>query len=273
MVLQLAQKDDQMKGSSDPKIFLPILLENPQRGSAWEQSIPIRQLAYTIARWIIPGPSSAVQEYRRVNTTEQRGRQALMLSEKTAKTWAQEIARLMSTIKSGTRGDTTLAWHILYLTLDIRYCYEEGKHSHTLQTLEASLQKPLFKRVSWDTVHFVAHLQAAYYSFRLLKQVLSLGQPTKILPELWDMLSSLPPLAECPDIDNTLELLRKSSETRIYDTVAKFVPLPKVDVGVKPKRTAKDKKRKVIKENSPKTKARVTKPGTRNMFDILSHHS
>ncbi|GKU16467.1 unnamed protein product [Fusarium langsethiae] len=273
MVLQLAKEDDQMNQVPEPKIFLPILLESPQRGSAWEQSTPIRQLAYTIARWLIPGPSSAVQEYRRVNTTVQKGRQALMLSEGAAKTFAEGLVRLMTTIKLRTLGDTNLAWHVLCLTLDIRYCHEEGKQSHTLHTLETGSQKPLFKRISWDTIHFAAHLQAAYYSFRLLKQVLSLGQPNKVLPELWNMLSSLPPLAECPDINSTLELLQKSSETRIYETISKSVPLPNTDVGEKPKRTAKNKKGRITKENSPKTKARVTKSGTRNMFDILSHHS
>ncbi|CAF3513846.1 unnamed protein product [Fusarium graminearum] len=270
LVLQLAQNEDQMNEPSEPKIFLPILLENPEKGSAWEQSTPIRQLAYTIARWIIPGPSLAVHEYRRVNTTVQKGRQALMLSEGAARTFAGGLTRLMSTIKTRTRGDTNLAWHVLCLTLDIRYCHEEGKHSHTLHTLETSSQKPLFKRVSWDIIHFTAHIQAAYYSFRLLRQVLSLGQPKKALPELWDMLSTLPSLAECPDINSTIELLQNSSETRIYETIAKSVPLPSVDVGEKPKRTAKNRKSRVVKENSPKTKARVTKSGTRNMFDILS---
>ncbi|KAM0499786.1 hypothetical protein ACHAP8_005394 [Fusarium lateritium] len=274
MVLQLAQKkDDQMKEVSEPKIFLPILLENTQRGSAWEQSTPIRQLAYTIARWFIPGSSSAVQEYRRVNTTVQKGRQALMLSEEEARTFAERLTRLMATIKLRTRDDTNLAWHVICLAQDIRYCHEEGKQSHTLQTLETNLQKPLLKRVSWDNIHFTAHLQAAYYSFRLLKQVLSLGQPKKVLPELWDMISSLPPLAECPDINSTLELLQNSNETRVYETIAKAVPLPNVNVGEKPKRTAKNKKGRITKENSPKTKARVTKSGTRNMFDLLSHDS
>ncbi|RGP80103.1 hypothetical protein FLONG3_1637 [Fusarium longipes] len=266
MMLQLTQKVGQTNEPCDPIIFLPVLLENPQRGSAWEQSTPIRQLAYTIARWIIPGSSSTVQEYRRVNTTVQKGRQAPVLSEREGKNWAHEITRLMSTIKSGTQGDMSLAWHILYLTLDIRYCQEVGKHSHALQILETSLQKQLFKPVSWDIVHFAAHLQAAYYSFRLLKQVLSLGQHMKILPELWDMLSALPPLADCPNIDNTLELLRKSSENRIYNKVAKSVPLPMVDIITEPKPKSRERKRKVVKENSLKTKTRVTK-------DRMNRHS
>ncbi|KAJ4011405.1 hypothetical protein NW752_007059 [Fusarium irregulare] len=273
MVLQLGHTGVQMDRTDDPKMFLPVLLESPERGSAWEQSTSIRQLAYTIARWAIPGTSSVVQEYRRVNTTIQKGRQVPMLPEKATKALVQDITRLMSTIRLVTGRDTIRAWHIVYLTLDIRHCYEEGRPSHMLQTIEASLQKPLPQRVSWDTIHFVAQLQAAYYSFRLLKQVLSLGQPAEVLPELRDMLSSLPPLTECPDIDRTLEFLQPTSSTGVYEIIATSVPLPNVDDSAKHKRRDKNKKRKITNQDSPKTKARVIKSGTRNMFDVLSHES
>ncbi|KAH7241782.1 XPG domain containing-domain-containing protein [Fusarium tricinctum] len=270
MVLQLGNQDDQMDNLNDPKLFLPILLESPSRGSAWEQSTPIRQLAYTIARWIVPGSASTIQEYRRVNTTVQKGRQVLMLPERAAKARAQDLVRLMSMAKAGSEGGAAQAWHTLCLTLDIRYCREEGKHSHTLQTLEESLQTPTFKRITWDIVHFVAHLQAAYYSFRLLKQILSIAQTRNMLPELQSMLLSLPPLAEFPDVDKTLAFLQ-SGQADVYRTISRLVPLPDTNVATKPKRTAKDKKRKVSKENAPKSKARIAKPATRNFFDVLSH--
>ncbi|KAF4971185.1 hypothetical protein FSARC_1907 [Fusarium sarcochroum] len=274
MVLQLGQQDRQTNQTKDDiKIFLPILLECPSRGSAWEQSTPIRQLAYTIARLTIPGASSTIQEYRRVNTVVQKGRQVPILPEQAAKAWAQDLTRLMSRIKATTQGDTARAWHILCLTLDVRYCHEEGKHSHTLQTLEEYLKKTAFKKVSWDYIHFVAHLQAAYYSFRLLKQMLSLEQPNMGFPELKDMLLSLPSLAEFPSVENTMVFLQESGEARIYKIVAKSVPLPDVDVDVKPKRVAKDKKRKISKENTMKAKAGVAKSATRNLFDVLAHHS
>ncbi|KAM0348762.1 hypothetical protein ACHAPU_004201 [Fusarium lateritium] len=274
MVLQLGPQGDQLDDMKDVKMFLPILLEHPSRGSAWEQSTPIRQLAYTIARWIIPSSSSMTQEYRRVNTTVQKGRQVPMISERIANAQVQDLLRLMSTIKAGSQGDTARVWHTLCLTLDIRYCREEGKHSHTLQTLEESRQSPVFKKVVWDAVHFVAHLQAAYYSFRLLKQIISLAQTRNMLPELQDMLSALPSLEDFPDVEKTLVFLQKSSEAGVYKTISRLVPLPDTtNEGAKPKRAVKDKKRRVGKESAPKTKARVTKPATRNFFDVLSHQS
>jgi hypothetical protein len=260
-----------MHTASDPKMFLPILLESPSRGSAWEQSTSIRQLAYTVARWIIPGAFSTVQEYRRVNTLVQKGRQVLMLPQKEAKAWSQELVRLMTMIRAGTQVDVTRAWYILCLTLDIRYSHEDGKHSHSLQILEESLQAPTFRKITWDTLHFVAHLQAAFYSFRLLKQIISLGQLQRTLPDLNDMLSSLPPLAEFPDVERTIVFLQRSNEDRIYKTISRLVPLPNANMDAKPKRTAKDKKkRKVGKDDAPKRQNNSAKSSSRNFFDVLS---
>ncbi|KAK2125912.1 XPG domain containing-domain-containing protein [Fusarium oxysporum II5] len=256
MVLQLGPQSGHMHTTSDPKMFLPILLESPSRGSAWEQSTSIRQLAYTVARWIIPGAFSTVQEYRRVNTLVQKGRQ---------------LVRLMTMIRAGTQVDITRAWYILCLTLDIRYSHEDGKHSHSLQILEESLQAPTFRKITWDTLHFVAHLQAAFYSFRLLKQIISLGQLQRTLPDLNDMLSSLPPLAEFPDVERTIVFLQRSNEDRIYKKISRLVPLPNANMDAKPKRTAKDKKkRKVGKDDAPKRQNNSAKSSSRNFFDVLS---
>ncbi|KAI7764769.1 hypothetical protein LZL87_003974 [Fusarium oxysporum] len=271
MVLQLGPQSGHTHTTSDPKMFLPILLESPSRGSAWEQSTSIRQLAYTVARWIIPGAFSTVQEYRRVNTLAQKGRQVPMLPEKEAKAWSQELVRLMTMIRAGTQVDITRAWYILCLTLDIRYSHEDGKHSHSLQILEETLQAPTFRKITWDTIHFVAHLQAAFYSFRLLKQIISLGQLQRALPDLNDMLSSLPPLAEFPDVERTIVFLQRSNEDRIYKTISRLVPLPNANIDAKPKRTAKDKKkRKVGKDDAPKRQNSSAKSSSRNFFDVLS---
>ncbi|CCT73482.1 uncharacterized protein FFB20_13745 [Fusarium fujikuroi] len=274
MILQLGPQSGHMHTISDPKMFLPILLESPSRGSAWEQSTPIRQLAYTVARWIIPGALTTVQEYRRVNTLAQKGRQVPLLPQKEAKAWSHELARLMTMIRAGSQVDITRAWYILCLTLDIRYSHEVGKRSHSLQILEESLQAPTFGKITWDTLHFVAHLQAAFYSFRLLKQIISLGQLQRTLPELNDMLSSLPPLAEFPDVERTIVLLQRSNEGQIYKAISRLVPLENASIDAVPKRTAKDKKkRKVGKNDAPKRQNNSAKSSSRNFFDVLSQSS
>ncbi|KAI8667854.1 XPG-I-2 domain-containing protein [Fusarium keratoplasticum] len=271
LILQLGNQDVQPNDPNGDMIFLPILLENPSRGSAWEQSTPIRQLAYTVARRIIPGPSSIVQEYRRVNTSVQKGRQVHMLPKEAAKVWAQDLTNLMSEANVESGGDAVQAWHMLCLTLDIRHCCEEGKKSHVLQILEECLQQTAFKRVSWDIIHFVAQLQAAHYSFRLLKQAISLASVEETMPELHSMLSSLPSLAEFPTIESTLEFLRKSGDAQILKTITRLVPLPNTDPEEQPRRTSTPKKRKAVKQHGRGKKAGPGNTATRNPFDILSH--
>ncbi|KAF4976433.1 hypothetical protein FZEAL_6913 [Fusarium zealandicum] len=273
LVLQLGLQNSGSDDMHEDKIFLPILLENPSRGSAWEQSTPIRQLAYTMARWIIPGSSSSVQEYRRVNTVVQKGRQVPMLPKEAAMIRARGLVNLMSRIKAGTKGDNDRSWQILCLTLDVRHCHEEGKQSHTLKVLEDSLQRPTPKRISWDILHFVAQLQATYYSLRILKQALSLALAKETMPELCDMLSSLPSLAKFPDSERTLELLQNSSEAETLKAVAKFVPLPRLDLESKPKPSLASKKRKTVEENMQRSKVGVTKATTQNLFDVLSRNA
>ncbi|KAJ4213459.1 hypothetical protein NW759_010878 [Fusarium solani] len=271
LILQLGNQDAQTNDLNGDIIFLPILLESPSRGSAWEQSTPIRQLAYTVARWIIPGSSSIIQEYRRVNTSVQKGRQVHMLPKEAAKAWAQDLTSLMSEVTGESERDATQTWQILCLILDIRHCREEGKKSHVLQILEECSQQTAFKRVSWDIIHFVAQLQAAHYSFRLLKQVISLASVEETMPELYSMLSSLPSLAEFPTIESTLEFLRKSGEVKILKTITRLVPLPDTDPGEQPRRAPPPKKRKAVKQHGRGKKAGPGNTATRNLFDILSH--
>ncbi|KAJ4323191.1 hypothetical protein N0V84_004454 [Fusarium piperis] len=271
LVLQLGNQDAQTNHLNGDIIFLPILLENPSRGSAWEQSTSIRQLAYTLARWIIPGSPSTIQEYRRVNTSVQKGRQVHMLPKEAAKVWAQDLMTLMSKASAESEGDAVQAWQMLCLTLDIRHCREEGKKSHVLQILEECTQQTAFKRVSWDIIHFVAQLQAAYYSFRVLKQIMSLAPTEETMPELYSMLSSLPPLAEYPTIKSALEFLRRSGEAQILKIITRLVPLPDADPEGQFRRDSTPKKRKAFKQHGRDKKAGPDNAATRNLFDVLSH--
>jgi hypothetical protein len=194
-----------------------------------------------------------------------------MLPKEAAKAWAQDLTSLMSEVTGESERDATQTWQILCLILDIRHCREEGKKSHVLQILEECSQQTAFKRVSWDIIHFAAQLQAAHYSFRLLKQVISLASVEETMPELYSMLSSLPSLAEFPTIESTLEFLRKSGEVKILKTITRLVPLPDTDPGEQPRRAPPPKKRKAVKQHGRGKKAGPGNTATHNLFDILSH--
>ncbi|KAH7171529.1 XPG domain containing-domain-containing protein [Dactylonectria macrodidyma] len=250
------------------KIYLPILIEDPTRGSSWEQNTSIRQLTYTLLGWIIPAQSFSVQEYRRVNNTLQKGRQVPLMSKALAGDFAQDLVVLMSSIKREIRLDNELAWYIFCLSLDVRHCLEEDKQSHTLRTLQ-NASPVISGKVSWDTIHFVAQLQAAYYSLRMLAQALSLVPANQLLPGLHQMLTSMPPLSAFPDVSSVIELLLKTDELKTLKLVSKFVPLPQPDTGGS--KQAVSKKRETSKDDAPVKPVVGRKTlSARNPFDILS---
>ncbi|KPM40096.1 hypothetical protein AK830_g6481 [Neonectria ditissima] len=269
LVLQAGSLCDR-EDMQEAKIFLPILIEDPTRGSAWEQSTSIRQLAYTILRWIIPGQAPPVQEYRRVNNTVQKGRQVSLLAKAAASEFGKAIVDLMTRIRKETEHNAELSWLILSLSLDIRHCYEEDKQSHALQTIQKTPQVLKSSKVTWGIIHFVAQLQAAYYSLRILRQVLSLVPSRETIPELHKLLVPLPPLAEFPNIDRTIEFLSNTNKLQSIKLLEKFVPFPKGNTH-QSKRAA-PRKRKASGESLPKAKpsASVRAPITRNPFDVLS---
>ncbi|KAF7560245.1 hypothetical protein G7046_g3915 [Stylonectria norvegica] len=262
--------------SHELKMFLPILVEDPVRGSAWEQSTPIRQLAYSIAGWLIPGRTSSVQEYRRVNSPTQKGREVTFVDKAAARAYVDEIIRLMALAKGEAKADDTLCWLLLCLSLDIKECQQQDKKSHILHHLQrfAASTPDESGKVSWDTVHFVAQLQASYYSFRILKQVLSADPDNTnvdVVPELGKLLSSFPPLFQYPNIDSTMSFLHTIVELGTLDKIARLVQIPK-QPQLQARQTKTARKRKNTKENAEakKIKASLENPMTRNLFNILT---
>ncbi|CAM1511070.1 Fc.00g085830.m01.CDS01 [Cosmosporella sp. VM-42] len=261
----------------EDKIFLPILIEDPTRGSAWEQSTPIRQLAYTVARWIIPGTSSSVQEYRRVNMATQKGREVPLLPKAAAKKVGGNLVSLMAKLGVETNVDVKIRWQIFCLTLDIRECYDQDKQSHALHILQQSATSSphKFGKVAWDTIHFVAHLQASYYSLRVLQQILSLAPDTESpvnLPGLRNMLSSLPPLSQFPDIEQTIAFLHKADQQGVLQTISQYVRIPQnptsqMKQGPKVKKRKKKREKESISGKS--VVAKTETQASRNLFDVL----
>lgn len=267
LVLQLGQSAPGRKGyAGDARFFLPHLLESPARGSAWEQSIPIRQLAYGIARWTIPGAGSSVLEYRRIQTIDQKGRQVDILSQDAVRVQTDNLLLTMAQLKVLTQNKKGMYWTLLCLVLDIQACEEQEKQSHALHTIK-SPAPPKSPKVPWDIIHFVAQLQAAHYSLRILKQILALTHDdAQLLPEtltqLRDALSGLPPLVEYPDIDGTLQFLREI-DAGVTQVLKEFVHIPSPRASKLSKIEKKKKKKK-------STDVAKKGPGTLNMFDLLS---
>ncbi|KAL7927335.1 XPG domain-containing domain-containing protein [Trichoderma austrokoningii] len=233
MLLQIGQAP-KLKGAREKiKIFLPSLVENPNRGTSWDASAPIRQLAYKTACQYIQGDYSIpVEEYRRVQNADQKGREIPLLTNDEAKSSVNELLAIMKQVK-----ETQIApqhyWTLLSLVLDIIECSQQGKSLHTLVTLQRdnSGLAASGDKISWDIVHFSAHIQAGYYSLRILSQVLtsvilennSTDNLTLNLIHLRNLLTELPPLSEFPDVGALSNFLKASKELQILRFLSGFV--------------------------------------------------
>lgn len=198
------------------KMFLPVLIESPMRGSAWEPSTVIRQLGYTILRQLVPGATSAVQEYRRVQERQQRGKSIPLLSKEAAKEAVTKFLEAINEAKRLADSNAVSLWWALSLTLDIRGAEEQEKKSHTRRMLEQWGQRPLSPpgaKVPWDVIHFTCQIQASYYSLRILRQVMDLVPNTaqdsflEKTKSLREALAGIPTLHEFPRVDQALEFL------------------------------------------------------------------
>lgn len=253
-----------------PRMFLPILLESPARGTAWEATTSIRQLAYSLCRILYPHSENTVFEYRRVQAFDHKGRGVNILQQSMITEAIESFVSLCKWAKAQAAPDRY--WFTLLMTLNIRECQTQGNRSHVLRVLESEPQ-PRTTKISWDLVHFAAHIEGSFYSLRLLHQVLSLAGDEyweNLLPTtlaLAQELHNLPPLAKLPHILQLLELLRESQNSGFIGNLHEVLGLsdetmPKTTVTKVKKKCKKNKKTGKISGNTERVR-------TNNLFSLL----
>lgn len=262
------------------KMFLPNLIDNPARGTAWENSTPIRQLAYTIAGWLIPVAASSVQEYRRVQDTQQKGREVSISSMQSVQITIEELVSLLSRAEELTQDQPELFWFISCLALDISEC-QKKQTSQTLKIFQTATRSDRCSTdggtVPWDVIHFVALLQSGHYSFRILHQILNLSVGLELdtfspnLSIIQAALSNLPPLTRYPDIYSTLDFLTAAKTRGVLGMLRKLVHLPpEVQDSLKLEETEMSRRGKHKKRRQGSNKEKSTSTGlTANRFSLL----
>lgn len=211
------------------RMFLPVLIESPLRGSAWEPSTEVRQIAYTVLRWLIPGPVSSVHEYRRVQAQQQKGKTVDVLAKDAASEAIAGLVQHITHVKTRVQGDKT--WWILALTHDMHTCEEADKKSHSLRVIEqlGKRKTPTVNKVSWDIIHLAAQLQAFHYSLRMLRQVLHLVPEPELSSEAQGLrvqLAHVPPFTVFPQMQEVSVFLDSLLGSETLDTMRTFVTIP-----------------------------------------------
>ena len=196
LVLQVHSKED-----SAARMYLPFLIEDPTRASAWSVASEIRSLAYSLLlNSNKRNQITAIQEYSR------RGGQIMplemsLMDPSECTTYAKMIIeRRKSVVAFFQSYSETSIWRAMGL-IEVYAWYIAEERTLPSDDLVTNAVNRERRRglLSWQEIHLSAQLQAALYSMRIASQVLAYTETTSKSPKFPDLtmqLQSLPALEE-----------------------------------------------------------------------------
>jgi len=207
-----------------PHVFLPFLLDWPERTSAWEMSTPVRQLAYGIVNLIVPDQEYCFTafEHRR-QQTKSSGREWQLPSLSQIPEACSSLFDLLNNIRGNLPNiSEEHFWIAAAVYYDVEWSSSREKpfvSKEVQQQLnELKNKKTDDKQCSWAMIQFLAMVQGSYYSFRILKQILTvvLAHPTSSnLPHAVHQLNHQ--LETLPTLDADIGVLQGSLDIAPVD--------------------------------------------------------
>lgn len=184
------------------RVYLPFISDDPARSTAWNVGKETRVLAYSIVLVLLQPHVQQqqhdffnIQEYRRTGARISAVLLELMSgSDSDTEGIISTSARLASCLQNGldTAKGMNLqqgedAWRFIVMQHLLAHLHHEGL---TLPSIEDAVQVVLqgtstgssgeCKERKWQMVHLDAQYQAAYYSFRMLQQLLAVTADTAV---------------------------------------------------------------------------------------------
>lgn len=181
------------------RVYLPFISDDPARSTAWNVGKETRVLAYSIVLLLLQQQQHDffnIQEYRRTGARISAVLLELMSgsgSDSDTGSIISTSARLASCLQNGldTAKGMNLqqeadAWRFVVMQHVLTHLHHEGL---TLPSIEDAVQvvfqgtggsREECKERKWQMVHLDAQYQAAYYSFRMLQQLLAVTADTAV---------------------------------------------------------------------------------------------
>ncbi|KAI0150739.1 hypothetical protein GGR57DRAFT_181761 [Xylariaceae sp. FL1272] len=215
------------RGSELLSMFLPVIVENRHRKSAWTMSTEVRRIAYGVSQTFARYVSPSIIEYRMIDDIRTKaGRQISIPSLRETLDQCDLLVETMNQLAKALP-DKNLQWLAFGIYLDIVFAVSEDKPS-LCASLCAVVGTDHSDEFSWDLIHFTAQVQASFYSLRMVKQTIDvaahltqdLRQPIR---DMRDLLSTLPDMTEWPTVDNMSETLVKAQRSGILDAVTELL--------------------------------------------------
>lgn len=191
--------------SQNASIYLPIMIEDPTRTSAFAASISQRLFAYSCCTFPSKVPGQKVLEYGR------KGQRILptsidLLSDmgilKHARSLRVRLEKFMTIFSDFPK---ILIWRIYALAEVYHWYLDTARTPPSRDAMIAAITGNSQGRIMWDDVHLCAQIEASLYSLRITQQILSFVLPfdtsdeiaTSVMQTLIGLktdLNDLPPL-------------------------------------------------------------------------------
>lgn len=180
-------------------VYLPVLFDDTSRATAWKVGRQAREVAMHIATKLCGTPAN-VYEYRR-SAHRVRGVACPQISselcDQRLKQWTQDW---ISGMTESTKFDAPSRWRLAIMRVLLNEMRSEDMPLPTGDLVRGAVTGS--SATTWDAVHLNAQYQAAYYSLRMLKQVLRFvnsiksGHSDKTAVEALNLLQSFPIVAD-----------------------------------------------------------------------------
>ncbi|KAI1113390.1 hypothetical protein F5Y14DRAFT_418133 [Nemania sp. NC0429] len=273
-----ARSNENPRGPGTLAMFLPIMIEDRNRKSAWTMSAGVRELAYGIIQTFTARGSPAVIEYRLLRERSAHvGRQIDVPGSDETLEQCRLLAKILKQLTERIRG-ADMKWLAFTLYQDIS-C-EGPVHLAALLSDKTKHKSSNEDVYSWDTIHFAAKIQASLYSLRMVKQILDvtawLGTPLPSpMQELREYLSALPTIAEWPTVNNISQALATANEAGVVSTVLEILGIPGTlkDFRPSPPTTPTQPTKQHARKIPSKNKRDPKRPRSVNPYAALSDSS
>ena len=181
-------------------IYLPFLIDDPSRVSAWEASSDLRRLAYSLLLKGSHGTRS-IHEFGRKGFRIM-PRNFSVLEHSWCRITAKIFIDLVGAVREQLPNVTSSAfWRIFAMILTISWYKNTERNLPSHDTITKTLLGTSSGKTSWETIQLSAQHQGVIYSIRMMKQILVYLTASKIpkgqtrTVQLLGALEDLPPLS------------------------------------------------------------------------------
>jgi len=187
--------------------YLPFLIDDPSRSSAWTPSSRIRQLLYSILPFAFPldRDKCIVQEYIRKGHRIAFS-QTSLLSESDLSDQAKQLSNaIRETPIADFRSGAWTHWWLFALSVIATWNNDSEKTPPPPSTMTRVCKGATSGKVLlWEDVHLTAQIQGVLYSLRMLKQLFLRLSPEKVVILPTALLELKGVVEELPDLEGLM---------------------------------------------------------------------